>query len=90
MSGEYRGLADSVALLAKLAQWTHGAPRIDVHDLLANEQHGILMYTVSARHAERVLTYRYVDIYHFREGKITEVWGQVSSDAAEFDAFYSD
>jgi hypothetical protein len=90
LSGEYKGLDESIALLARVFQWTAGSTRIRLHDVLANEQHGVLMYTVTARHGEKSIRYRYMDVYHFRDGQICEVWGYPADNVRGFDEFYSD
>ena len=87
-SGDYKGREQSLELLARIAAWTEGSLRVKLHDVLANEQHGVLLYTVSAKHLDKVTSYRYIDIYHFREGEIVEVWG-TPLDAPDFDDFYS-
>ena len=61
-----------------------------LHDVLANEQHGVLLYTVTAQHEDRSIRYRYIDLYHFREGQISEVFGYPADDARAFDEFYSE
>lgn len=88
-AGDYKGKDASLGLLSRINEWTGGTIRIRLHDVLANEQHGVLMYTVTASHGGREITYRYINLYHFREDQISEVWG-VPQDAPEFDAFYSD
>jgi uncharacterized protein len=87
-SGDYKGREQSLEMLARISAWTEGSLRVKLHDVLANEQHGVLLYTVSAKHGEKSLTYRYIDIYHFRDGEISEVWGS-ALDAPAFDDFYS-
>jgi len=89
-SGAYKGISEAVRLLALISQWLGDETRVQVHDVLANEQHGVMLYVVTARHEDRSITYRYVDVYHFRDGCITEIWGQCVDDPAAFDAFYSD
>ena len=90
LSGEYRGVDASLRLLDRITQWTGGTTRVRLHDVLANEQHGILLYTVTAEHGDRSIRYRYIDLYHFREGQISEVWGYPADDARAFDEFYSE
>ncbi len=90
LSGEYKGVDASLRLLDRITQWTGGTTRVRLHDVLANEQHGILLYTVTAEHGDRSIRYRYIDLYHFREGKISEVWGYPADGARAFDEFYSE
>jgi uncharacterized protein len=49
--GEYRGRDAVFALFARLAEETGGTFRADVHDLLANDEHGVGLVTVTARRA---------------------------------------
>jgi ketosteroid isomerase-like protein len=89
-SGEYKGREQAMRLLARAIAWTRATTRVQIHDALANEQHGLLLYTVTARRGDKSITYRYMDVYHFREGRISEVWGYAADNQAEFDAFYSE
>ena len=90
LAGEYKGVDASLGLLDRINQWTGGTTRVRLHDVLANEQHGVLLYTVTAQHGERSIKYRYMDLYHFREGQISEVWGYPADNARAFDEFYSE
>ena len=90
LSGEYKGIDASLALLGKIFRWNGGSTRIRLHDVLANEQHGVLLYTVTAQHEGRSIRYRYIDVYHFRDGEICEIWGSIADDARAFDEFYSE
>jgi ketosteroid isomerase-like protein len=89
LAGEYKGVDASLGLLNRINEWTGGTTRVRLHDVLANEQHGVLIYTVNARHGERSIKYRYMDLYHFRDGQISEVWGYPADNARAFDEFYS-
>jgi ketosteroid isomerase-like protein len=88
-SGDYKGIDAALSLLGRVYQWTSGDMKIRMHDVLANEQHGVLLYTVTARHGERRISYRYINLYHFRDGQVSEVWG-VPQEAPGFDEFYSE
>ncbi len=88
-SGNYKGKDAALGLLLRVNEWTGGKTRIRLHDVLANDQHGVLLYTVTSSHGDREISYRYINLYHFRESQISEVWGVVQ-DCPEFDDFYSD
>jgi len=90
LSGEYRGRDRALEALARSMQWTGGTTRVQMHDVLANETHGVLLYNVRARRGDRSIEYRYIDLYHFREGQICEIYGYPAEDPAAFDAFYSE
>ena len=44
------------------------------HDVIANDQHAIGLIEVTARRGGETLTFRTAEIYHMRDGKITERW----------------
>lgn len=46
----------------------------EVHDILANDDHVIGLGTARATHGGRSLTYRTAEIYHVRDGQVTERW----------------
>jgi ketosteroid isomerase-like protein len=88
-AGDYRGREKALELLARVVQWTGGSIRIQLHDILANEQHGVLLYTVTAKHGDKAIEFSHIDVYHIRDGQVTEVWGACTEQAA-FDDFYSE
>jgi ketosteroid isomerase-like protein len=66
----YRGKAEMQAM-----------PRSDyefvsetTHDVIANDEHAIGLIEVTARRGGETLTFRTAEIYHMRDGKITERW----------------
>lgn len=44
------------------------------HDVLANDEHAIGLIEVTARRGAETLTFRTAEIYHMRDGMITERW----------------
>ncbi len=88
LAGEYTGIEQVLDLLARIWEVTDGTIRVSLHDALANEQHGVLLYTVSAKRRDASYTYRQLDLYHFRDGRVSEVWGY-PVDLRGFDDFYS-
>ena len=44
------------------------------YDAIANDEHAIELGEVTARLAAETLTFRTAEIYHMRDGKITERW----------------
>jgi hypothetical protein len=62
------------ALLAHLARDTgwHIVPF--VHDVIASEDHVVVLFRSHASRAGHTLNYRVAEIYHVRDGKITARW----------------
>jgi uncharacterized protein len=84
-AGEHRG-KDAVLQLTSGA--TGGAGKIDIHDVLANDDHTVVLGTahLEAPDGDRV-DYRFVNVFHVRDGKVTEAWGMSENDA-QTDAFF--
>lgn len=85
VAGEYRG---KDVVLQVLAGSGGGSGDIDVHDVLANDDHTVILGTahLEAPDGDRI-DYRFVNVFHITDGKITEAWGMSENDA-ETDAFF--
>jgi ketosteroid isomerase-like protein len=85
-AGEYRGRDNVLQLLTPAA--SSGGSSIDVHDILANDEHTVILGTahLQAPDGDRV-DYRFVNVFHIQDGKVTEAWGMSENDA-ETDAFF--
>jgi len=59
-----------------------------MHDVLANDDHGVALVDAVARRGGRTLEYRTAEIYHLRNGKIVERWA-FSDDTAAIEAFFA-
>ena len=59
----------------------------DTHDVVANDEHCIQLVTATARMGDRELVYRTAEIYHMRDGKITERWA-FSDDTERINEFF--
>ncbi|HLE88942.1 MAG TPA: nuclear transport factor 2 family protein [Candidatus Limnocylindria bacterium] len=87
------GRADAIigkdALAARFAgalpEWEITA---ETHDILANDDHAIALVTAIARMGGRSLTYRTVEIFHIRDGKISARWA-FSDDTAAINRFFA-
>jgi ketosteroid isomerase-like protein len=51
-----------------------GLVETETHDVLANDEHAIQLVTATATMGGRELVYRTAEIYHVRDGKVTERW----------------
>jgi ketosteroid isomerase-like protein len=73
MEGDYRGRDDVLAFLGSVFQ-AGMEMDISVHDILANDDHAVILHETSVTQDGRTLAARYCDVYHLRDGKITEHW----------------
>jgi uncharacterized protein len=75
-SGDKQGRSDVIAFLRSVADATEGNFRIQVHDVLANTEHVVVLCHVTATRDQ--LTYRADEVHAFHvddDGLIHEAWG---------------
>jgi ketosteroid isomerase-like protein len=60
---------------------------IDVHDVVANDEHVIGLVTATVRSGDDSFTYRTAEICHVRDGKLTERWAFSDDTQAIIDFF---
>jgi uncharacterized protein len=87
VSGDYHGPEEVTGLFARIFELTGGTFRVELDDVLANDQHGVAMHTVYAERDGQVLQTPEVQIFHVTDGKATEVW-IVPYDLAAVDKFF--
>ena len=76
------------ALIERFSGMPEGASiRTETHDVLANDEHTIQLVTATATLGGQELVYRTAEIYHMRDGKITERWA-FSDDTERINRFF--
>ena len=65
-----------------------GSIKVETHDVLANDEHCVQLVTATATIGDRTLVYRTAEIYHMRDGKITERWA-FSDDTERINRFFA-
>ena len=76
------------ALAERFAGMPEGASiKTETHDVLANDEHAIQLVTATATMGDQELVYRTAEIYHMRDGKITERWA-FSDDTGRINDFF--
>ena len=88
LSGDYRGQDEVFGFFGRIGQETGGTFRIDIHDVLGNDEHVVVLSTTSAERAGRSLSDNNVGVYHVTDGRVTEAWFH-ATDQAAVDAFWS-
>jgi len=90
ISGDYKGKEALMGMFGKFAQLTEGTYEADVHDILASEEHTVVLGTYTATRHGRTRSARFVDIIHpGPDGKAKEFW-RFFDDAAAEDEFLSE
>ena len=76
------------ALMERYSQMPAGGSiQVDTHDVVANDEHCVALVTATATMGGQSLTYRTAEIYHMRDGKITERWA-FSDDTERINRFF--
>lgn len=76
------------ALIERISGMPEGSSiSTDTHDVLANDEHCIQLVTATATMGDQSLVYRTAEIYHMRDGKITERWA-FSDDTERINRFF--
>lgn len=91
ISGEYRGkegVAEFGASLRRILEENDAEHRVEIHDILANDDHTVVLWNRTARRGDDRLDSDGVGVYHVREGKIAEVW-VVHADQYAADEFFT-
>ncbi len=88
LAGEYRGKTAVLRMLEKVMELTRGRFRPEVHDILSSDRHVAALVTVRAERDGRRAEWQSIDLFHVRDGKLTEHWvHEVDQDAV--DTFFS-
>ena len=86
-TGHLRGADAVLGMHAQAMALTGGTFRLELHDVLANDDHVVALVNWSAERGGRRLTGREVAVYHVRDGRVTEAWFH-PDDAATVESFW--
>ena len=76
------------ALGERLSGAAFSSVRIETHDIVANDDHAVMLVTATATMGDKQLVYRTAEIYHMKDGKITERWA-FSDDTDRINKFFA-
>jgi ketosteroid isomerase-like protein len=74
VAGDYRGLEQVLGYVGNLTELSGGTLRFRVHDLLAGEEHGVVLINDKAEREGRSLDLNNVHAWHLGDGKLKEIW----------------
>ena len=72
--GHLRGRAAVLDALRETIDATRGSFRIELHDVLASDDHAVALVEWGAERDGRALSGHEVAVYHVRDGRVSEVW----------------
>ena len=74
LTGDYEGKEAVLGFFGRLMQESGGSFKNDIHDMLANDEHGVALVTSSATRGGVSIEEHAVHVFHMRDGKMTEFW----------------
>jgi uncharacterized protein len=88
LAGDLEGKDAVFQNFARIAEMTGGTFRLEIHDVLANDEHGIALVRTSGQREGKSLTDNAVHVLHIQGGKVVEFWNH-PGDQAAVDEFLS-
>ncbi|CAN5125052.1 hypothetical protein BH20ACT24_BH20ACT24_08110 [soil metagenome] len=82
MAGDHRGKAGVAQMFQRQMQILDAPPEIETHDVLASDDHVVLLNKTRATRGGQALEQQQVVVLHIRDGKIAEAWLQFSDQQA--------
>jgi uncharacterized protein len=73
-AGEYRGRSDVYAFFGRIMEVTGGSFALDLHAVLADDEHGVALVIASGSREGRSVATQDAHVFHFRNGRVTEFW----------------
>ena len=88
LAGDYKGRDEVLAFFAKSMEMAGGTLKVEVHDVLANDEHGVGLFRATGQRGTKRLADNGVNVFHIKDGKATEVWSH-AGDPVAVDEFWS-
>jgi ketosteroid isomerase-like protein len=89
LAGDYRGVDAVLEQFGRLFELTGGTFKIEIHDILANDTHAVVLARATAERDGKRLDDKGVNVWHLKDGKVTEQWLHPGDQYAS-DEFFSD
>lgn len=87
LAGDVKGKAELLAKFGEFMASLGEDAELLTHDILANDEHGVLIQSFRGKKKGKTFEARGVGILHFSEGKISEAW-LFDEDPYTADPFY--
>lgn len=88
IAGDHEGREGMGAAFGKMIGMLDSPPAVDVHDCLANDEHGVLLGVQHLARGGKTMDIPITLAFHFRDGMVSEVWLS-PRDQYAMDAFLS-
>jgi ketosteroid isomerase-like protein len=88
LAGDYKGKQEVYAFFGRLAEGTGGSFQLEVHDILANDEHGVVFVHSRGQREGKTLDDNTLHAFQLENGKVKEFWGY-PGDMYAVDEFWS-
>ena len=89
LAGEKRGVETVLGFFGELVQETNGTFHVELHDVVANEQHAVGLHTNKATRNGKQLNMHVALVFHINAaGKVDEIWDHYE-DTGAVDEFFA-
>lgn len=83
MSGPHTGKVEVLGMMGRLMERTGETFGGDLHDVLASDDHTVILGTAhGTTPSGEAFQYKFVNIFHIRDGQVVEAWGMSEDDSA--------
>jgi uncharacterized protein len=86
VAGDHQGVDAILGFFARTMEVTGGTFRVELHDVVANDEHAVAIYVSRGQREGRTLDNNTVLVSHIRNGRLAEAW-QLSADQYAADEF---
>jgi len=86
-TGDKRGIDETLAFFLQLQQESGGTFKLDVHDVVANDEHAVAIVNSHIEKDGTTVDSKAAHVVHVKNGRITESWF-FGDDQYEFDALF--
>jgi uncharacterized protein len=86
LAGDHQGVEAILGFFARTMEVTGGTFRVELHDVVANDEHAVAIYVSRGQREGRTLDSKNVLVSHIRNGRLVEAW-QLSEDQYAADEF---
>ena len=88
LAGKYDKTTFATKFMTTLTELSGGTFKMDVHDIMASDRHGLVLSTDTIMRAGKPTEYRTVHVWRFENGKPV-AWYEYPRDLYAFDALWS-
>ena len=82
LTKDYRGRDEVYGFFGRLLELTEGSFHLDLHAVLADDEHGVALVATSASRGGKSVTINEAHVFHLRDGRVTEFWDATTDEAA--------